>query len=261
MAMTPVPNGESPVADPVVAVDAAPAGLPDAVVGARGASILEPKLIKVRTRTAYLSEAIAATTAHCTVVAADIEGFGKRSRNNTNQVRIRDGMYRALEDAFGTAEIPWARCRRDDRGDGVLILAPAEIPKALFVDYLPDALVDALADHNRNHRIEERIRLKLALHAGEINYDDYGVTGSAINHTFRILDADSVKTAFAQSAAVLAVIGSAWFFDEVIRHSEWSRSRSYRSIDVVNKETKTQAWIRLLKTTVATLRKRVSSDK
>ncbi|MBE1470973.1 hypothetical protein [Kibdelosporangium phytohabitans] len=186
-------------------------------------------------------------TAHRTVVAVDVAGFGERNRNNINQVRVRRGMYRAMEEAFRLAGIAWDACRSEDRGDGILVLAPADVQKALFVDRLPNHLLAALIEHNRTHPVEEKIRLRLALHAGEINYDEHGVTGSAITHTFRLLDADEVRRAFASSSAVLAVVGSAWFYDEVIRHSERSRAKTYRLADITNKETMTQAWIRLLR--------------
>lgn len=197
------------------------------------------------------TERITLTTAHCTVVAVDIEEFGRYSRNNINQVRVRHGLYQAMRYSFDSAGISWDSCYREDRGDGVLILAPAEVPRTLFVDRLPDALVDALRRHNKIHPPAERMRLKLALHAGEINYDDHGVTGYAINHTFRILDADALEGALAESSAVLAIIGSGWFFDEVIRHSEWSHAKTYKPAEVINKETTTRAWIRLLKGRVA----------
>ncbi|MCP2250910.1 hypothetical protein [Lentzea aerocolonigenes] len=193
-------------------------------------------------------EPLTLTTAHCTIVAADIEGFGQHNRNNINQVRIRHGMYKAMRTAFDAAGIPWASCRHEDRGDGVLVLVPADVRKTLLADHLPNALVEALTRHNRIHPPRERIRLRLALNAGEVNYDLYGVTGSAINHTFRLLDADVTRSALKKnSSAVLAVIGSAWFFDEVIRHSELSHAKAYRPTEVSNKETTTQAWVRLLR--------------
>jgi hypothetical protein len=230
-------------------------GLPQLprVIRPNGITPTAPKRVRLRTGIPPRPENIPlTTTAHCTIAAVDIEGFGQYRRNNINQVRVRNGLYRAMQHAFDTAGVPWVSCRREDRGDGVLILAPAEVPKALFVDRLPDTLVDALVGHNRIHPTEEQIRLRLALHAGEINYDDHGVTGSSITHTFRLLDADTFKHALVESSAVLAVIGSDWFFDEVIRHSEGSHARSYRPVDVTNKETTTQAWIRLLKERVAT---------
>jgi hypothetical protein len=118
------------------------------------------------------------------------------------------------------------------------------VPKALFVERLPDTLAAALALHNKRHPAVERIQLRLALHAGEIVEDEHGVTSSSINHTFRILEARAIKVAFAESTGILAVIGSSWFFEEVIRQSDWSEAHAYTAVDVVNKETETRAWIR-----------------
>jgi hypothetical protein len=183
---------------------------------------------------------------HYTIIVVDIVGFGDLRRSNASQLRVRHGLYEALRHAFEAAGIPWHRCRREDRGDGVLILAPAYVPKALFVERLPEPLAATLAGHNKQHPALEQIRLRLALHAGEILEDEHGVTASSITHTFRILDAEVVKAAFVESGGVLAVIGSAWFFDEVIRQSDWSEVSSYAPLDVCNKETTTRAWIRTL---------------
>jgi len=124
---------------------------------------------------------------HRTIVALDVEGFGARDRTNRNQVAVRDGLYTAVRAAFGEAGIPWADHDHEDRGDGMFILAGAEVPKSLFVELLPSALVSALREHNRGHPDSERIRLRLALHAGEVNYDEHGATAAAINLTFRLL--------------------------------------------------------------------------
>ena len=158
---------------------------------------------------------------------------------------MRDGVYRALSGAFREARIPWKNCYRDDCGDGVLVLVPAEVPKSRFVVSLPEALVTALTEHNRTHQVEERIRLRLALHAGEVIHDDHGVAGSSINLAFRLVESDSVKTALAGSSGVLALIASSWFFDEVVRHSPEADPDSYRRVRVAVKETATVGWVRL----------------
>ena len=82
---------------------------------------------------------------------------------------MRDGLYRAMQDAFGSAGIPWNNCDREDRGDGVFVLVPAEVPKALLAESLPPALVTALRAHNDGYPGPERIRLRMALHAGEVH--------------------------------------------------------------------------------------------
>ncbi|HEU5474440.1 MAG TPA: AAA family ATPase [Actinophytocola sp.] len=158
---------------------------------------------------------------------------------------MRAGLYQALQSAFRAANISWAECEHEDRGDGALILAPANMTKGPFVEDLPAALVGALLEHNRTHRAEEQVRLRMALHAGEINYDDHGVTGSAINLAFRLLDAAALRTGLAESSGVLAIIVSSWFFDEVVRHSRRGNPADYQPVSVVVKETTATAWLHL----------------
>ncbi|WP_327565160.1 ATP-binding protein, partial [Actinophytocola sp.] len=182
---------------------------------------------------------------HRTIVVLDVEGFGNRQRTNPHQVAVRDGLYRAVQQAFDNAGIPWTDCDHEDRGDGVFILAPSEMPKAPFVDTVPHTLVSALRVHNKTHPDEEHIRLRMALHAGEVSYDEYGVTATSINLAFRLLDAKLFKTALAESPGVLALITSEWFFDEVVRHSQHTDPTTFRPVKVAVKETSTVGWISL----------------
>ena len=126
---------------------------------------------------------------HRTIVVVDVEGFGDQRRTNRDQVAVRDGLYRVMREAFGRAGISWDDCGREDRGDGVFVLVPAEVPKGLLAESLPSALVTALRAHNGTHPGPERIRLRMALHAGEVHYDEHGVTAAAVNLAFRLLDA------------------------------------------------------------------------
>lgn len=180
---------------------------------------------------------------HRTILVVDVEGFGDRRRTTPHRLAVREGMYRALRQAFGDVGVPWADCHHEDRGDGVFILAPAQIPKGPFVESLPHALVAAVRQHNITHRAEERVRLRMALHAGEVAYDEHGVTAASINLAFRLLDARPLKAALAESPGVLALITSEWFFDEVVRHSQDTDPATYRPVRVAVKETTTVGWI------------------
>ena len=82
----------------------------------------------------------------------------------------------------------------------------------------------------------------MALHAGEVNYDEHGVTAAAINLTFRLLESGPVKEALADSSGTLAIIASSWFFEEVVRHSV-ADVAAYRPVPVMVKETTTTGWI------------------
>ncbi|MEV0663677.1 tetratricopeptide repeat protein [Actinomadura luteofluorescens] len=181
---------------------------------------------------------------HRTVLAVDVAGFGDRARTAVHQVTIRAGLYRALERAFAASGIPWADCYVEDRGDGAVLLAPPDIAKALFVQSLPDHLARAIREHNATHDQASRIRLRMALHAGEVRFDDHGVTGHAVNLTFRLLDAPAFKAALAEGSRDLALIVSSWFYEEVVRNS--TTGSGYRPLRVSVKETDTTAWIRVL---------------
>jgi hypothetical protein len=178
---------------------------------------------------------------HRAIVVVDVEGFGDRRRTNAHQVAVRDGLYRVMREAFGRAGISWGDCGREDRGDGVLVLVPAEVPKGLLAESLPSALAAGLRAHNGGRPGPEQIRLRVALHAGEVRYDEHGVTGASVNLTFRLLEAAVLKAALAGSPGVLAVIVSSWFFEEVVRHG--NAAAWYGPVEVAVKETRTTGWI------------------
>ncbi|MBV9380722.1 MAG: tetratricopeptide repeat protein [Streptosporangiaceae bacterium] len=175
----------------------------------------------------------------------DVERFGSPTRADPDRLVVREGLYRALPRALRSCGISWSRCHVEDTGDGILLLAPAHLPKAPFVTSLPGELAKAVRRENARHSEPEHMRLRMALHAGEVSYDEHGVTAACINLAFRLLDAPALKAALAGSPGVLALAASTWFFDEVIRHSAAARPASYRPVRVTVKETSTVAWIAL----------------
>jgi tetratricopeptide (TPR) repeat protein len=183
--------------------------------------------------------------AHRTIVLVDIEGFGDPRRTSRHQLAMRAGLYEMVRLAFKEAGVSWADCDHHDRGDGVFVLVPSQVPKTFFVDLVPGALVAGVLAHNRTHAAEERIRLRLALHAGEVAFDAHGVTATAVNLAFRLLDAAPLRTALAESPGVLAMITSDWFFEEVVRQSHFTDPATFRRVPVRVKETSTTGWISL----------------
>ncbi len=182
---------------------------------------------------------------HRTIVVVDVEGYGSPRRTTPHRLAVRAGLYQALRTAFDDVSIPWDDCHVDDCGDGVFFLAPAEMPKAVFLEELPGALATALRRYNASCPEEERIRLRMGLHAGEVAYDDHGVTAPSVILAFRLLDSPSLKKALAESPGILALITSSWFFDEVVRHSRRIDSATFRPVSVVVKETNTTGWVSL----------------
>jgi tetratricopeptide (TPR) repeat protein len=181
---------------------------------------------------------------HRAIVCVDVEGFGDRRRTNPHQVLVRKGLYRCLRTAFTRSGISWQDCYHEDRGDGLLLLVQSEVPKNLLVTNVPQELAAALAEHNRAACDPQiSIRLRMAVHAGEIHHDDHGVAGSAINFAFRLLEAEPLKKALANSVGALVLIASQWFFEEVIRHSPAGHPEAYRRVRIAVKETMADAWV------------------
>jgi hypothetical protein len=167
-------------------------------------------------------------------------------RTRPNYVALRAGMYTSVQQAFAEAEIPWAECFQQDVGDSILVLAPSTVPKGAFAGALPRALVAALDAHNAAHPPEERIMLRLALHAGEVTFDEYGgVAAPAVIHACRLLNAQQLKDALAGSPGALAMIVSDWFYTDVIRHRSDYAPEEYRRFEVDVKETSGVGWIRV----------------
>src|SRR5438876_1180070 len=132
-------------------------------------------------------------------MAVDVEGFGRRT--DTAQVRLRTALYSALERAMEDAGVRSESCRFDDRGDGVLILIPSNVPKnRVLAEFVP-SLVALLHEHNVGR--DDRLRLRIAIHAGEVVHDQYGVTGGAVLTAMRLLDSAEMRTALQFASADL----------------------------------------------------------
>ena len=127
-----------------------------------------------------------------------------------------------------------------------MVLIPPEVPKSWLVSVVPVRLAAMLAEHNAACEVQERIRLRMALHAGEVHQDAHGWAGVSLNRAFRLIDAPACRTALNGSSGVLAVIASDWFYDEVVRHDPAAEPACFHRVRVAVKETDMTAWIRVL---------------
>lgn len=179
------------------------------------------------------------------VLAVDVEKFSDPSRTNHHKIIAHDGLYEALHRALRESGIEKRQFHEEDRGDGAMFLFTAEVHKSVLADFLLRRLIANLLRHNATVTQEARIRLRIALHFGEVTIDSKGAVGDCVNHTFRLLEADPLKAALAGSSSVLAVIVSRAFYEDVLRHEPAAEPQAYWQIAVAVKETTTTAWIRL----------------
>lgn len=181
---------------------------------------------------------------HTTLAAVDIIGFGDPRRTNDIQLHLRRAMYEQLAAAFTITALPWWDCYREDRGDGCLIIAPPTTDPDDLLDPLAHHLTALLRRHNRLTGDTTRLRLRLAVHTGYIHPDAHGVTGHALNHTFRLLDAPAFKRALADSDTDLGLIISDQLHTEAIHRGGHLDPKAYRPLSVTCKQTKkAKAWL------------------
>lgn len=178
-----------------------------------------------------------------TILAVDVERFSDHSRTDPHRLRVHDSLYKVLNQALDESGIDFDSCYREDRGDGIIILAPPDIPKVRFSADLPYRLAAVLRQHNQAHPVPEHIRLRMAVNAGEIYFDAHGAVSDALNKTYRLLDSAPLKDTLSRTQGLLAVIVSPWFYEQVIWHSENFRPDTYFPVLVDHKETDTVAWI------------------
>lgn len=182
---------------------------------------------------------------HQTIVVVDVARFTDPARTAHHQLAVREGLYNVLKGAFTEAGVDLDDCTVEDRGDGKLILMPPEVDNGRLVDQLPSRLVAGLRRHNAVHSVEAAIKLRVALHTGEVQQDWQGVVGQAVNDAFHIVALQEAKSALKLSTGVLALIASDAFYRDVIVHDPATDPRSYQRILASINETLLVAWLRL----------------
>lgn len=138
------------------------------------------------------------------IVLLDIEDFSLRTE--TAQTTLHDDLYHVVEFALRRAGLDMADCEVQDRGDGLLLLAPADTRPTLLLRELVRGLDDALAHHRATYNHEHRMRLRLGLEQGLVNRRGQRWTGVTVNDLARLVDAAPVKRSLAMAGRAHLVV-------------------------------------------------------
>src|SRR5919106_210128 len=114
---------------------------------------------------------------HRTILALDMEGFGRQERSNVARAQMRTGLHRIIRNALSAAGINPEHIEQTEYGDGVLVLLGPQVSKARLLHPLLPRLVSGLARYNRTAADPARLRVRAVVHAGELLRDDHGITG------------------------------------------------------------------------------------
>ncbi len=183
---------------------------------------------------------------HKTIMAVDIAGYNDPKRTTAHRLVVHEGFWKLMRTAFAEVGIPWDVLFMENTGDGAMIQLPPEVAKADLVAQLPDRMLAELRRYNEVHADGAKVQLRVALHAGEVYQGSHGTISDANSFAFRLLEEPAAKKALKESGAAIVLIVSDTFYQDVVRADPAADAGSYRRIPVSVKETKTEAWLRLL---------------
>lgn len=184
---------------------------------------------------------------HCGLVAVDIASFCDHARSDNIRQYLRESLYSVLNKAFASCRFSTNDYYSEDRGDGAILVFSPHVRMVILVSSLIDWIHVGLRRHNEVSSEAAQMQLRVGVHVGEVDTDDHGLVGTAVNHVFRLTNAPVLKQMLAGSGSVLALITSARVYEDVVSHvSDLVEPSEYEPVDVRVKETVAPAWVRLL---------------
>ena len=179
----------------------------------------------------------------CAMLLTDIAGYG-RLLDTAAQERMRGHHYTILEDCLRDSGVRPEECYGEDRGDGILVIIPDPAEKHALLSPFLEKLQLRLRKHNLGTAKEKRIRLRVALHVGDVRHDGKGLTGPDLNRVFRLCDSPKLKEDLRESGASIAFIASDEVYQAVIRTAPAPIDPDdFTPVPIAVKETQTAAWV------------------
>jgi class 3 adenylate cyclase len=179
------------------------------------------------------------------VLLTDVAGFSHPCRDDEDRLAIRNLLYRIMRDSFDRSGVPWSACIHEDRGDGILTVAPPTVSTVRLVDPLIPLLAARLKRHNRHAIDPQRIKLRVALAVGPVVADEHGVNGVVLIHAARMIDAPELSEPLTSTGADLAVVVSDHVYQTVVpsASSGLIDARDYQRAELKVKNFRSIGWV------------------
>ncbi|MEU8123448.1 hypothetical protein AB0C21_32435 [Spirillospora sp. NPDC049024] len=162
---------------------------------------------------------------HRSILALDIESSTAPLRTNPIKKELRDLLYGFLIQAMEYAGVGEERHDPfDDRGDGILLpIHPVDdVPKTFLLSRLVPELTRQLTDYNLGlasvERMRRELRVRAAIHAGDILCDETGCIGEAVDVACRMLDSPKLKAVLRSVPTPMVLAVSSEIYWGIVRH-------------------------------------------
>ncbi|MFI0786750.1 hypothetical protein ACH4Q6_14310 [Streptomyces lydicus] len=181
------------------------------------------------------------------ILLLDIENYSRR--DDVEQSFLRRGLHSLVEDALAAAGVESNMQYREDRGDGLIILVSADVPKTVLLRSLLVTVPDSLRAYNRMASSSAKMRLRMVLASGEVAFDSYhgtvgGLVGHDLNQSCRLLDAEVLREALRQRDEDCVLCVSAPVYHGVVRHGHRGLpAADFHHVEVAVKNDRLEAWL------------------
>jgi hypothetical protein len=184
---------------------------------------------------------------HRAMLSVDIEASS--GRGDAAQRLIRAALWDALSEAVRQSGIDPAACVRSDYGDGFRLIFPPGTRKSRLIYPLISDLAARLKAHNAKAAALTAIRIRAALHAGDVSLDREGQPeGAALEVQARLIEAPLLHTALRQAPqdVPVALLLSSHFHGEAVQQGiPGIEPAAYREVAFTTKEYSGMAWLYL----------------
>jgi hypothetical protein len=156
-----------------------------------------------------------------TIAVLDIVGFADPVRTDPIRAQLRHRLYKLIRQALARAEIDPDAVHRFDIGDGVILLFHPHLSAAHVVSAMIPALAEGLTQGNKGVPSNERLRLRLALHRGEVLIDAHGFVGSALVEASRLSNTTALRERLAATDDDLVLTISDELWTQLLQSGDW----------------------------------------
>ena len=184
---------------------------------------------------------------HYAIVVVDIEKFGSRADRVAQWLRTR--LYELAETALDDTGVDRAAAPLPaDRGDGFFWLLPGSVDKTDLTARFVGLLHDRLRAHARTSNDEGALRIRLALHSGDVSWDGRGWVGEELTTACRLVDIEPLRTTLAEArrSGLALAVSDDWYRRVVRRGAPEVEREAFREFPFDAKEIQgASAWIRV----------------
>lgn len=153
-----------------------------------------------------------------TMLITDIEDYGASYRTDAIRFGLCPRLGQFLSSALTSAGIDEPQFDMHRRGDGWLVAIDAAVGKPSILGPVVDQLAAVLRKQNEETPMAEQLRVRLALHAGDLLIDvrDGNLDGNVIVVAARLVDAEQMRLLLRQASGPLLVCVSNPIYQQVI---------------------------------------------